>query len=754
MASAAQAGAPRLAGVQRYFEVSLFLLIATGIVAILSTGKLDWISIGIPAAALLYKGIRVWRGRGAEISSRLATWLVLTYFLFFPLDLWFLSRSLAAGAPNPGLYASLLAAIHLLIFATLVRLYSARTLRDFGFLAALAFAAMLASAVLTVDTTFLAALAIFLLLAVSTFVALEIRRSAAGAVSPPLEAGTPIAQQLNRALGITSVIVAISALLLGGCLFFLIPRFSAGYLSALNLQPTLSTGFSENVVLGEIGKIKQSSAVVMRIRADAEPARVESTRWRGVVLTNFDGKRWFTPSQESVVLSPEADGVFRFSSIPLPSGEFFPMHYTVLMEPIGTDALFLSPKAISLRGRFLNEPERIGGSSHRDYLIVDKTGSIFNPFHGANKLRYEGTSNLPMIPPGELRKAGTEYPRGIEHTYLQLPLLDPHIKALASQITAGSDNNYDKAATIERYLKTKFSYTLDLTGPPTDDPLAYFLFVRRSGHCEYFAAAMTVMLRTQGVPTRYVGGFLPGEYNDVAGDFIVRASDAHTWVEVYFPNYGWVTFDPTPGGSARHSGLLARLELYWDWFQFTWNEWIVNYDFVHQITLAQNFQRSSRDVTDRFQRAFREKQRAIIAYLLKMDAKLERSRYLLPATLAFFAALLLALRGRSLITYLVARWSLRARRTGNVTASLAALEYREMLRLLEKRGWKKSPSQTALEFAAMIPTPEVAAPVAQLTEMYQSARFGDHSTPIEQMSSLLRSIRELLRGRKPAPASR
>ncbi|HTW24608.1 MAG TPA: DUF4129 domain-containing protein, partial [Candidatus Baltobacteraceae bacterium] len=91
-----------------------------------------------------------------------------------------------------------------------------------------------------------------------------------------------------------------------------------------------------------------------------------------------------------------------------------------------------------------------------------------------------------------------------------------------------------------------------------------------------------------------------------------------------------------------------------------------------------------------------------------------------------------------------------ARRAGNVTASLAALEYTEMLRLLEKRGWKKAASQTPLEFAAAIPSADVSAPVARLTEMYQSARFGSHPAPIEQMSSLLRSIRELLRSRKPA----
>ena len=105
------------------------------------------------------------------------------------------------------------------------------------------------------------------------------------------------------------------------------------------------------------------------------------------------------------------------------------------------------------------------------------------------------------------------------------------------------------------------------------------------------------MLRTLGIPTREVNGFLPGEYNDLAGDYIVRESDAHSWVEVYFPGTGWMTFDPTPPGAESAGGMFARLGQYMDWFELTWNEWVINYDFVHQIQLAQNMQRSTRTWT-------------------------------------------------------------------------------------------------------------------------------------------------------------
>jgi hypothetical protein len=251
---------------------------------------------------------------------------------------------------------------------------------------------------------------------------------------------------------------------------------------------------------------------------------------------------------------------------------------------------------------------------------------------------------------------------------------------------------------------------------------------------------MTVMLRSIGIPARYVTGFLPGEYNDLGGDYIIRQSDAHSWVEVYFPNYGWVTFDPTPSGSENRSGLFSRLGLYWDWLQLTWGEWIINYDFSHQLVLGQNLHKSSQSWSDRARGIYRQKEEATMQRLLALDRRAEASPYFLPTALIFLMFAFLATRGRSIIRYAVARWALRARRGGNLTASLAALEYAEMLRMLEARGWKKSLSQTPLEFAEVIPA-DLSAPILQLTEIYQAARFGSHPAPIERMSSLLRLIK-------------
>src|SRR2546423_5090616 len=160
---------------------------------------------------------------------------------------------------------------------------------------------------------------------------------------------------------------------------------------------------------------------------------------------------------------------------------------------------------------------------------------------------------------GKLRAAPTEYSSDIRSTYLQLPPgLDPRIQEFAREITRKATTPFDKAVAIENHLRSRFAYTLNLTGKPGGDPLAHFLFQTRAGHCEYFASAMIIMLRTLGIPSREVNGFLRGEYNDLAGDYIVRASDAHSWVEVYFPGTGWVAFDPTPAG-AQDYGFLSRL---------------------------------------------------------------------------------------------------------------------------------------------------------------------------------------------------
>jgi len=735
----------------RYFETSLFLMLLVSVLALVSTGKLDLVTIVLAPAALLIKGLRWWHGRGPEISHGTATFLVVVYLLYFPVDLWWVSRMLSTEAQNPALFSALLAAIHLLLFAMIVRLFSSSTTRDYLFLALLAFSAMLASAILTVDTTFLFFFLVFLALAISTFIGLEMRRSAEGAVHPHIAVGSQPARKLHAALGITSGVIAVASLAAGTVIFFLIPRFNAGYLSGFNLQPSLISGFTDDVELGQIGEIKKSSAVVMRVTVQGNPLLARSMHWRGIALTTFDGRRWYTEGHQPVALSEGYDGWIQVPpGLRLDRSHSLPFEYTVMLEPIASDAVFVAPEPARVRGRFFGVA--LGGprALRRTYLTLDKTGSLSNPFHNFADLRYDAVSQLPEIPPEILRGSSQTYPESFRALYLQLPKLDPRIADLARMITSRARNPYDKARAIESYLRNNYGYTLDLSGTPPVDPLAYFLFEKRAGHCEYFAAAMTVMLRTVGVPARYVNGFLPGEYNEVGGDYIIRASDAHSWVEVFFPGYGWITFDPTPPSDEHPSGLLAQLGLYWDWFQLQWNDWVVNYDFIHQFTLAQGVQRASRRWTaslrERFERARTGGENRLRLWADEVGS--------LPPWMAIVAALaaVMVLLGcnRSWRDRLVFACRLKMH-LQPPPAQTASLFYGRMLRLLEKAGWRKSPSQTPAEFAASLPAGEFSAPVARFTDLCMAARFGGRRIEASRFTGLLEDVRSSIRARRRSP---
>jgi hypothetical protein len=177
---------------------------------------------------------------------------------------------------------------------------------------------------------------------------------------------------------------------------------------------------------------------------------------------------------------------------------------------------------------------------------------------------------------------------------LQLPPLDPRIAALARTMTARSATDLERARAIERRLRTDYVYALEMPSHEPADPLADFLFTRRRGYCEYFASAMAVMLRSVGVPARIATGFQSGIYNPITGLWLIRASDAHAWVEAWIPGNGWTTFDPTPPDpNGPGAGLLAKLSLYLDAAGTFWREWVVAYDPRRQGTLADRLQRGA-----------------------------------------------------------------------------------------------------------------------------------------------------------------
>ncbi len=159
---------------------------------------------------------------------------------------------------------------------------------------------------------------------------------------------------------------------------------------------------------------------------------------------------------------------------------------------------------------------------------------------------YKAQSYIPTATIAELRLASTEYPEQISDRYLDLPSSVPErVYQLASEITAGRDNPYDKAKAIEAYLRT-YPYDLEVPAPPEDQDVAdYFLFDLKKGYCDYYATAMVVLARASGVPARFVSGYASGSYDAPNAQYIVRELHAHSWAEVFFPGIGWIEFEPT-----------------------------------------------------------------------------------------------------------------------------------------------------------------------------------------------------------------
>ncbi len=172
--------------------------------------------------------------------------------------------------------------------------------------------------------------------------------------------------------------------------------------------------------------------------------------------------------------------------------------------------------------------------------------------------RYRVVSDYSIADATSLRQASQEYPDWIMDKYLQEPdTITTETVTLAKQLSDGADNPFDKAVSIRNYLRRNITYNDQIEAPPEGvEPIHYILFQGQEAYCNYYASAMTMMLRSQGVPARFVAGYTQGEWDEETGSYRVRAKNAHAWVEVYFPDFGWIPFEPTasiPSGDRPES---------------------------------------------------------------------------------------------------------------------------------------------------------------------------------------------------------
>ena len=217
-------------------------------------------------------------------------------------------------------------------------------------------------------------------------------------------------------------------------------------------------------------------------------------------------------------------------------------------------------------------------------LDIGADGDDVHAYAGTHYIAYSRDA-MSMVRAGAGKPLHDVDPAAVAPFLALPPSLSPRVIELAKKITAGRTNAPAKLLAILDWLRTTHDYTTNLQrNPAIADPLEDFLFEQKAGHCEYFASATAVLLRAAGVPSRYVNGFLGGEWNEIGHYVAVRENRAHSWAEAYMGELGWMRVDATPPN--RGLFRMGRLRQIFDSIDFFWGRWVVGYDLGRQIELA------------------------------------------------------------------------------------------------------------------------------------------------------------------------
>ena len=377
---------------------------------------------------------------------------------------------------------------------------------------------------------------------------------------------------LSLKLVLFALFLTVMTIALGLLLFFIFPR---------NINPMLNlgagmeihrTGFSSEMSPGSVSEIVASNRVAFRALIDQN---IESSNlyWRGVVLWETDGTVWKTGAPHEFQVRPVIPEGHTAGSIV----------QTITLNPGRTEYLF---------GLYF--PGRVQDASPV-YYNRDRSMKMDDIIETA--MRYEVYSwqddRLPLS--FQEKSAGLQVPVG----------LDPGISELAQELAGDSRDSWSIAHDILLYFSRQgFEYSLTSpAGFEGGQTLADFLFETRTGYCELYAAAMTILLRMNSIPSRIVVGFWGGEYNPVGGYRVVRDSMAHAWVEAWFDDRGWILFDPTrelgasmsdragedaavqeTGASAPDQVMNPAMRVV-DWLRWQWTNAIIDMTLARQIRM-------------------------------------------------------------------------------------------------------------------------------------------------------------------------
>jgi transglutaminase-like putative cysteine protease len=294
------------------------------------------------------------------------------------------------------------------------------------------------------------------------------------------------------------------------------------------------------------GAIQLGDQPVMVVEAPYGPRYY----WRSTVYDAYDFSAWRWKHIRTVRAYTEEPGL-RFNIGAMFSGARREVKQTFTMLLRASELVYAAPQPVEMGLAVEAELDCVNDFGR---ACVNENGPSDVAIIQARKtLRtgdtYTVTSSISAASASLLRSTEQDYPDWVLRLYLQgATNVSPRVRDLTVQIVnqAGAQTPYDRAKAIERWLRTYIQYNESIPTPPRgSDPVEWFLFDAREGYCNYYATAMVLMLRSQGIPARMAAGFAQGTWDAERGAFLVRERDAHTWVEVYFPGYGWVEFEPT-----------------------------------------------------------------------------------------------------------------------------------------------------------------------------------------------------------------
>ncbi len=725
------------------FRLSAILLAATSFASLaLAISMPPWLLTLVGAAFILallrMTHSSLFSGHPLRLQFSALTWNVFLLIAFagFWVDLLFLSQEL------------LPAGVHFLVLLLVNKLSNLDQRRDVLQLYAITLITLLASAALTTQIWYAPFFLLYLVVGVWTLLLFHLVKEQEQSYDPltDLDEALPpssMASITSRFFWTTNTMAA-CAFGLTLLFFFSIPRIGVGFFQHNREESLRTTGFSELVDLGAIGPVKQDPSIVMRVELPdivGDESRREPLYLRGVAYNRYNGKSWSNSLPHRRMLTEFPQGTFTLRASGAKSGAAIrSLRQDILLEPLDTAVLFGVSIPTSIRGNFLS-------------VQADLMGSLQLPFPSHARIHYTVNSFPARLIPAEKSAGSFLYPEFIVQQYLQVPALDARVIALARQVTQPATTVLERVDLIRTHLLTQYRYNLDVPTLQSAHPLEDFLLIRKTGYCEHYATAMVMLLRTIGIPARLVTGFLATEWNQFGNYYTVRQRDAHAWVEVYFPQSGWVTMDPTP------AALETTTQTWWesvgsvmDSARLTWDRLFLNYSASDQYAVVQGIRESG----EAMRASMSESLMTLLRHGSTMLGRFMKS--LLSVGISRTAlVLLLAITVGFLVIRTLRHDGPNSLRQDVYSANqrVVITLYSRMIACLAQHGIVKVASATPVEFLRHVHDKwSEAWPSAHaLTQLYTRVRFGHAPLTVEERSTAENLLQRLHALGKSSPPS-